>query len=539
MASFHERTDVRPARDGEHPRDPARESDLDLYLTRLFLPLACGAIAVADFGAENIAWLRAAYGEVQLVALSKDALTAEILRAFGDRIGDDAVFALDRRAPGLSARTVATRRQKRLLAVAAALVAVTAWRAPWTFVDVLVWAMSMLFLLSVFLRAHLAFLGAAPRRAPNLDRTPDADLPLYTILVPLYREARVLPGLVRALLALDYPRERLDIKLVVEADDVATVQACEAHASFAPFEIVRVPQSLPRTKPKAVNYALRFARGDFTVIYDAEDRPEPDQLRKAVDAFRRLPHRVACLQARLAFYNARESWLAALFDQEYGLWFGMLLPGLDRLAVPIPLGGTSNHFRSAVLRAIGAWDPFNVTEDADLGIRLSQQGLRVAMLDSTTFEEAPIRLGNWIKQRARWLKGYMQTWLVHGRNTRSLVAQTGLRGYLAFQLFIGGTVVSAIVNPLLWIVCIVSGLLPGDHAVSLVSGAGAIGANAILTGLVVAASVRRGEGRFALYGLTVTLYWLLISVAGYRALWHLFTKPFHWEKTAHGVSRHA
>jgi cellulose synthase/poly-beta-1,6-N-acetylglucosamine synthase-like glycosyltransferase len=219
----------------------------------------------------------------------------------------------------------------------------------------------------------------------------------------------------------------------------------------------------------------------------------------------------------------------------------MLLQGLDRIGVPIPLGGTSNHFRADVLRDIGAWDPFNVTEDADLGIRLSQQGFRVAMLDSTTFEEAPTQLGVWIRQRSRWLKGYMQTWLVHSRQTASLIAQSGLKGFLAFQFFIGGAVLSAIVNPLLWIVCILSYLFPGLFPAGLgqISAAGAIGTNSILAWLALSAAIRCGDRRLLPCGLTVAFYWLLISVAAWRGLWQLVTKPFHWEKTTHGLSRHA
>ncbi|HEX4294222.1 MAG TPA: glycosyltransferase family 2 protein [Rhizomicrobium sp.] len=290
-----------------------------------------------------------------------------------------------------------------------------------------------------------------------------------------------------------------------------------------------------------MNFALPFARGEFVVIYDAEDRPEPDQLRKAVAMFRALPQTTACLQARLAFYNAPENWLTRQFEADYRLWFGMLLQGLDRIGVPIPLGGTSNHFRIDVLRDIGAWDPFNVTEDADLGIRLSQRGFRVAMLDSTTFEEAPTRLGVWIKQRSRWLKGYMQTWLVHSRQTGSLVRQTGLKGFLAFQFFIGGAVVSALVNPLLWIVCVLSYVFPGlfPSGLEQLSAAGAIGSNSILAGLAVSAAIRCGDRRLLPCGLTVAFYWLLISVAAWRGLWHLVTRPFHWEKTTHGLSRHA
>lgn len=264
-------------------------------------------------------------------------------------------------------------------------------------------------------------------------------------------------------------------------------------------------------------------------------------LKKAIARFARLPRTVACLQARLAFYNASDCWLTRLFALDYELWFGMLLPGLERIAVPIPLGGTSNHFRIAVLREVGAWDPFNVTEDADLGIRLSQRGYRVAMLDSTTFEEAPRRLGPWIRQRSRWLKGYMQTWLVHSRGARGLIANTGLRGFCAFQLFIGGAVLSALVNPLLWAVCIAScvGSWPMQGDLAFLPVIGAMGSNGVLIGLAAVASARGSDGRCSPYALTVTAYWLLISIAAYRGLWHLLTKPFHWEKTAHGANADA
>ncbi|MEI9931390.1 MAG: glycosyltransferase [Rhizomicrobium sp.] len=355
-------------------------------------------------------------------------------------------------------------------------------------------------------------------------RRDDPTLPLYSILVPLYREAEIVPGLVRALLSLEYPRDRLDIKLVAEADDAETVEACKVFAEPQGFEIVCVPPSLPRTKPKAANYALRRARGDYLVIYDAEDRPEPDQLLKAVGAFRSAPRTVACLQARLAFHN-HDRWLTKSFAIDYFTWFGSLLPGLEKLNVPMPLGGTSNHFRTAVLREIGAWDPFNVTEDADIGLRLAQLGYRTAMLDSTTWEEAPERIDIWIKQRSRWLKGYMQTWLVHSRNAGSLTRQVGLGGFLAFQLFIGGAVLSALVNPILWGVFLLSCVLPihlfGDvyrDTLGYISAAGALGSNGLLTYLAVSGTVRRGDTRLAPYGLTVFLYWLLISVAAYRGM---------------------
>ncbi|HWA89595.1 MAG TPA: glycosyltransferase [Rhizomicrobium sp.] len=452
-----------------------------------------------------------------------------------ERLTDAAIHGLARRFPELSARRVISRGQAAGFVLAAAVLVALLWRWPEATLLALVDALSAIFAAGVLFRAFLAWYGArtSDRAVPRVP----ADLPLYTILVPLYREAAIVPDLVRALGALDYPKSRLQILLIVEADDDETVAAAERHA-LAPFEVLAVPPSLPRTKPKATNYALHFARGEFLVIFDAEDRPEPDQLLKSIAAFRAAPRAVACLQARLAPHNLADGWLVKVFFLDFDLWFNVYLPGLERLGVPMPLGGTSNHFRTQVLREVGAWDPFNVTEDADLGLRLAQLGHRVAMLDSTTFEEMPSRLDVWIRQRSRWLKGYMQTWLVHGRNARMLTAKVGWGGFLAFQLFIGGAVLSALANPWLWIVFVCSSATSRQDF-AFVSGVGVLGCNGLLTLLAMAGSPRRDVRGLAPYGLMVSLYWVLISVAGYRALWHLATKPFHWEKTAHGLSPHA
>lgn len=360
--------------------------------------------------------------------------------------------------------------------------------------------------------------------------------------ISLYREANVLPRLARELSHLDYPK--LDIKLIVEADDTETASVADRVAKTGPFEVLHVPTGWPRTKPRACNYALLFARGEFTVIYDAEDRPERDQLRKAVTKFRASPAHLACLQARLSFYNAEEGWLPRLFTLDYMIWFWSLLPGLDRIGVPMPLGGTSNHFRTDVLRELGGWDPYNVTEDADLGIRIAQLGKRVSMLDSTTFEEAPTTLSAWHKQRSRWLKGYMQTWLVHTRDPFALWKRIGPWGFLAFHLFVGGAILSALANPFLWLVFVLSLFLhwqlPGGalgSSLMIASGGSVIGGNAILTALAVLGPLRRGRETLAPYGLTVTVYWLLISLAAFRALHQLVFNPHHWDKTAHGISR--
>ncbi len=394
--------------------------------------------------------------------------------------------------------------------------------------------MSLGFIVSVMLRLALAWAGW--RMSRPTCRGGEEVLPVYTILVPLYHEAGMVRRIAAAIAAIDYPLHKTDLKYVVEEDDHATRAALEAVAAD---EIIVVPAGGPRTKPKACNYALQFARGKYLVIYDAEDRPEPDQLHKAVAAFSASPD-VSCFQARLSIGNGRRAWISRMFALDYSVWFRTLLPGLARLRAPIPLGGTSNHFRTADLVSAGAWDPFNVTEDADLGFRLARLGHRVAMLDSTTFDDAPVRWDAWLRQRSRWMKGYMQTVLVHTRDPLKLVRGIGLRDSLLIQAFLGGAVWSALVNPLLWVV-FVAGLIVGARpsgsldAVAWVSGMTLMAVNVVLA-LLSFAGVR-GKGRLSdlIAAASYPLYWLFISVAAYRALWQLLRDPFRWEKTPHGV----
>lgn len=379
----------------------------------------------------------------------------------------------------------------------------------------------------------------------ELSALADDDLPTYAILVPMFKEPEVLPILASALRRLDYPLAKLDVKIVLEESDTATIEAAKALRLEGIFDIVLVPASQPQTKPKACNYALQLTQADYVVIFDAEDQPEPDQLKNAVVTFRKSPANTACLQARLNYYNAEENWLTRLFTTDYSLWFDLMLPALDHLKLPIPLGGTSNHFRTDVLRELLAWDPFNVTEDADLGIRLAQKGYRVGVINSTTFEEANCRVGNWIRQRSRWLKGYMQTWLVHMRNPWRLWRMTGTRGFLAVQLFIGGTVAAALLNPILWAVFLAwlgfrwSGL--GElypPALAYASLLALVLGNIACVYLSVIAPLKRRRFRLVAWGLTVFGYWVLTSIAGYKALGQLLTRPFYWEKTEHGISAH-
>ncbi|MDE3077489.1 MAG: glycosyltransferase, partial [Chloroflexota bacterium] len=276
-------------------------------------------------------------------------------------------------------------------------------------------------------------------------------LPVYTILVPLYEETEVLARLVRAIDRLDYPKPKLDVKLLLEEDDEETILAARQAGLPRHFQLVIVPRGQPKGKPKACNYGLIYARGDFVVIYDAEDLPERDQLKKALVAFAKGDDKLACVQAKLNYFNRDQNLLTRWFTTEYSMWFDLFLPGLDASHAPIPLGGTSNHFRTQRLRELGAWDPYNVTEDADLGARLFKVGWKTAVMDSTTYEEANSQIYNWIRQRSRWVKGYIQTYLVHMRNPVLLLRQLGLKDFFSFQMVIAGTFIGFLANPVFWV----------------------------------------------------------------------------------------
>jgi cellulose synthase/poly-beta-1,6-N-acetylglucosamine synthase-like glycosyltransferase len=260
---------------------------------------------------------------------------------------------------------------------------------------------------------------------PEIDVTPAhletmtaQDMPMYTVLCPLYKESIMLPIFVEAMQKLEYPIDKLQILLLLEEEDRETIATARDLDLPSQFQIVVVPNTSPKTKPKALNYGMKFATGEYIVIYDAEDDPDTLQLKKAACIFSHAGNDVACIQSKLDYYNDTQNLLTRLFTLEYSLWFNLTLPGLQALNAPIPLGGTSNHYRAAALQAIGLWDSFNVTEDADMGIRIARKGYRTLIMDSTTFEEANSMTKNWFKQRSRWVKGYMQTYLVHLRGNR-------------------------------------------------------------------------------------------------------------------------
>lgn len=366
-------------------------------------------------------------------------------------------------------------------------------------------------------------------------------LPVYTILVPLYREAGIVERLVRDINALDYPRTRLDVKLLCEEDDEETIDTIRALDLPPHFHLVVVPDSQPKTKPKACNYGLMLSTGHYCVIFDAEDRPDPDQLKKAVIAFDEVSPNVVCVQAKLNHFNQDQNLLTAWFANEYSMHFELILPAMGAAESPIPLGGTSNHFITSKLRELGAWDPFNVTEDADLGIRLHREGYRTAMIDSTTLEEANSNVANWIRQRSRWNKGYIQTWLVHMRNPVTLLSQTGIRGFTSFNLTMGSAFL-LLINPIFWALTTLYILTQAGFIEQLFPGIVFYAASAMLfvgnfvfVYLNVAGSLQRGEFGLTRTALLSPLYWGLMSWAAWKGFIQLFTNPFYWEKTEHGL----
>lgn len=441
----------------------------------------------------------------------------------------EAAFGLAWRAPGLSAFGATSRALGRCVMAGLAVTALLALLMPGLALMTASGLVSVLFTGLIALRLAALALTPKPLTPP---RAADAELPAATILVALYREAAVLPQLVRGLAAIDYPADRISFKLVLEADDDATIQPARGLALDDRFEIVIVPPGEPRTKPRALNYALRLCRTPLVTVHDAEDRPDPVQLRRAAEAFLAGNERLACVQAPLNWYNRDECWLSRQFALEYAAHFHALLPLYQSLGWPLPLGGTSNHFRRDALVAVGGWDAWNVTEDADLGLRLHAAGYRCGLIAPMTLEEAPLNLSPWIKQRTRWIKGYAQTIGVLVR-----CPDTPWRQVWPGALVLGGAFASALLHAPLCLACLFSLTLPGAPLTS-----GLLALAFMLTGYASAiacagVAMRRAGLPLRTVDLAgMPVYWLLQTLAAGRAVRQLLSDPHHWEKTEHGLS---
>jgi len=362
--------------------------------------------------------------------------------------------------------------------------------------------------------------------------------PFYTVLVPIYKESRIVPRLMKNLAAIDYPQERIEIMMVCEADDIDTVKAVQRHIT-PPFKIICVAPSLPRTKPKALNIALKQARGDIITIYDAEDRPHPQQLKRAAQSLMSQPD-LGAVQAPLDYYNISVNWLTRQFTLEYAFLFRVWLPFLTRLGLPFPLGGTSNHIRRSALDKIGGWDAYNVTEDADLSFRLAALNYKIGYISLPTQEEAVESWQAWQYQRARWMKGFLQTWLVHMSRPLMPGGATGILRFLTVQVTIGSALLAGLIHvPFMLYLCLIGALnILGYNiaapsmwvwaGLALCYGAG------MLSGALAAIRIR--QKRLLLHVLFMPVYWWLLFPATLQAVWEFLFAPFHWNKTEHGVT---
>ncbi len=382
-------------------------------------------------------------------------------------------------------------------------------------------------------------------RQAEIKKLDDANLPVYTIFCPLYKEWQVIPQFTRAISKLDWPKDKLDVQLLLEENDPETIKEARRMDLPSYFRILIVPHGHPKTKPKACNYGLCHAKGEYAVIFDAEDIPDLDQLKKAYLVFKKQKNeKIICAQAKLNFYNARQNILTRLFSAEYALWFDLVLTGMQSIKSPIPLGGTSNHFRTKDLRMLNGWDPFNVTEDCDLGIRITKMGYHTTIFNSNTMEEATSKVGNWMRQRSRWIKGYMQTYLVHMRHPHEFLTDFKNPHIITFQLVVGGKVLSMFINPLMWLITIlyfsmratigplIKPLFP--DVILYIAVFSLVFGNFLYVYYYMIGCAKREQWDLIKYVFLVPVYWLMMSVAAWKALWQLIFKPHYWEKTVHG-----
>jgi len=528
------------------------------YLAENWMPLrraADGTVYVATsrgVAPERLARIRTALGEerIRMVATTSWDIKNAVLRLFRSEIADEAANELWRQNPAMSARITFSRGQKVGAAILAVVLVGLAVIWPVQVAIGLLTAMSLIFLAGTSFKFLVAMRGARYDVVERVSRTDvealtDHELPRYSVLVPVFREANIVGQLIRNLGGIDYPTEKLEVLILIEEEDDETRDAVLRSDPPAHFRIVTIPPGHPQTKPRACNVGLYFATGDLLVIFDAEDTPDPDQLKKAVVAFDRGGDKTVCVQASLNYFNDTENALTRMFTLEYSYWFDYMLAGLDLGDLPIPLGGTSNHFRTSALVELGGWDPYNVTEDADLGIRASALGYRVGVINSTTMEEANTSIPNFIRQRSRWIKGYMQTTLVHARQPMAIIREIGLRRFLSFVLLIAGTPATFLGVIPFYVITAITLFLPMEWVqpffplwliwltlLNFVIG------NVIMIYLSMMGPYKRGSFHLVLWALLNPVYWLLHSIASYKALWQLLTKPHYWEKTEHGLTTH-
>ncbi len=506
--------------------------------------------------------------QIEFYVASIDLIELAIERVYNEIHKNSALWELYYRSPKESAYRVLVSWQKFLItsvAIALLILSIISYPASLTLAFTII---NVTYFFNNPFRWYVSYKGIRNgRRKTNVsieevDKLKDEALPYYTILVPLYKEAKMLPHIMKNIYEIDYPKEKLEVKILFEENDEETLGEAERLGLFgnpqvrlaeiAPtlyrnflkiFDPIIVPKGPIQTKPRACNYGLLRANGDYVTIYDAEDNPESDQLKKAVISFQKMGEESVCLQSHLNFYNSNENLLTKWFSLEYSYWYDYYLEGLDAIDAPIPLGGTSNHFKTKMLKKLGSWDPYNVTEDADLGIRIYRNRFKTGMLNSYTYEEANKKVINWIRQRTRWCKGHIQTYLVQMRQPRTMISKLGWKKFSLFQLTFGGNIVLPLINPLLWTITLLTLLSPAmfnflffSPWLVFINTFNLIAGNFIHILLYLRTVIGEKKFSFIPVALSMPLYWILVSVGAWRGLIQLVTRPHYWEKTMHGIS---
>ncbi len=531
----------------DHAFISARESDRDIV------------VSVEPLNPKRIESIEKLTGKkVENVLASPEEFSVNWTKKYGDTESYRSVFDLFDKYPEKSALMTFSKKQLIIVISVGILLIVGVlfnWRRTLFFLNIffqiIYTAMTILKLIIVMKGEQKT--GQQSFTAEDVAEIDEKKLPVYTVLLPVFHEKNVVKSLVEYLDQMDYPKQKLDIIFLLEEKDIETIETLRNLPQPHHFSIVVVPPTIPQTKPKACNYGLLQAKGEYVVIYDAEDRPELDQLKKAWLAFQRLPDNYVCVQSKLNYYNSVQNVMTRLFTQEYSMWFENLLIGVMGMDTPVPLGGTSNHFKLEALRQTGGWDPFNVTEDADLGVRIFTFGYKTAVLDSRTWEEATSNIHSWLRQRSRWLKGYMQTWLVHMRHPVQLYKELGLRGFIGYQGMVLGTPLLPLINPFFWFLMIfwfmtkaswIQYMFPGFFyfaaAIQFIFGnfmftyTNVIGMYSVERDCNLRKTHALSYGIIK-YALFTPIYWMLMSIAAYKGLFQLIRNPFYWEKTRHGM----
>lgn len=531
------------------PQNLLIENEIDDFIANSYLPFFFDdingqyKIAVTNVEEDFLNYLKVKYKDFELYITSPLDISRCININCKDYLTDNSTDELYKKSPNNSAKEIMYDKNSKFIFSSICLLVLFGLFEPLLFVS-FAWSINIFYTTAVISKIYFIASGYFSERAEKHKRQPVGEIrkhPVYSILIPLFREnEKTLKRLINSISKLNYPKEKLDVKLITESDDVSTINNIIKLAPPNYFEIIKVPYSLPRTKPKACNYAISFCKGEFVTIYDAEDEPDVEQLNKVLQIYNNDKERkIGAVQARLTYYNKYENYITKCFTIEYYSWFDMMLYGLHYNNFPIPLGGTSNHFRLNTLKSLYNWDPYNVTEDADLGVRLYFKNYQTKLVDSYTYEEATVGLEQWLKQRVRWIKGYMQTFIVYSRNILPTIKKFGFKKYCGFFYFVAAPAIVFITAPLLAIYGMYhyffSNIISSSLQIfSFINLAGSFFVHTVL-GVYIASRNKWYKMLFSSF--FFGFYWLLHCIAAPLALVQLILKPHHWNKTEHGKSK--